>query len=219
MPESYVGPTTFLTQLSRRAFWGPFLVLAGIAVLYFRKLLGDSLIPSSFLIFCGVTIMFRQLGAEPTVRDESEKLTNSSDADYVVKQLSRNFEILRGQTNQGFILSGGFMSVGLLLIAFSLLAPTFGLKASGAESLGVVAGIITEFISGTALLLYKLNFGRLNQTSDKLDDAWRVLAAFNLTRELPEDKKADATMVLIESLISRPGGAKSGSQSKPTARQ
>jgi hypothetical protein len=214
MSSIEIGPSSILNSLSKRSFWGPFLVLAGIALLYFRRLLGDSLIPSSFLIFSGVAMMFRQLGGGMVTSDEGAGPSSSGDADYVVKQLSRNFEILRAQTNQGFILSGVFMSIGLLLIAFSLLAPTLGLKGNGVETLGVASGIITEFISGTALLLYRVNFGRLNQTSDKLDDAWRVLTAFNLTHELPDAKKADATMVLIQALISRPG-AKSEPQSPP----
>jgi hypothetical protein len=128
---------------------------------------------------------------------------DQGDAVYLVQQLSRNFDILRAQTNQGFLLSGIFMAIGLLIIIASLFAPSLGLKTEGVDNLGVLSGVVTEFISGSALLLYRINFSRLNQTSDRLDDAWRVLAAFNLTRELPEEKKADATMQLISSL-SRP---------------
>ncbi len=209
-----VSPFSF--RMLEKASWGPLLVAAGIFLLYVRG--GGGTVPavtSSFLIFSGVAIMFRQLGGGGLATQIAAGSEGDvSDADYVVKQLSRNFEILRAQTNQGFILSGVFMSVGLLLIAFSLLAPTFGFQTGGVEKLGVVAGIITEFISGTALFLYRVNFSRLNQTSDQLDGAWRVLAAFKLTRELPEDKKAEATIALIDSLTATPGSQR---KSRPEA--
>ncbi len=201
-----------LRSLQSKGFWGPFLVLAGVFLLYmFRVYVGGSpsgttrladfapIAPPIFLMVSGVALMFRQLGsaANATV---AEPPGASTDADYVVRQLSRNFEILRAQTNQGFLLSGIFMGIGLVLIIASLFAPTLGFTTQGVDSLGVLAGIVTEFISGSALLLYRLNFARLNETSDKLDEAWRVLAAYNLTKELPQEQKANATMQLITSL-------------------
>lgn len=201
-----------MRALSREGFWGPFLVLAGIGVSYFASLrvggflsAGDYIILSSgvFLAVAGVVLMFRQLSRTVPLGEVTPSVSDGDDAGYVVRQLSRNFEILRAQTSQGFLLSGVFMAVGLLIIVGSLFAPSFGLKTQGVERLGVVAGVVTEFISGSALFLYRLNFARLNQTSDRLDDAWRVLAAYKLTRELPEDKKAEATVQLIGALTQR----------------
>jgi len=192
-------------QLSSKLLWGPFLVVAGIFLIYLgqRSSVGAVVnVPASFLIFSGVALMYRLIGQPVKLSAKTMEATETNDADYVVKQLSRNFEILPGQTTLGFILSGLFMSIGLMLIAFSLLAPSFGINAAGVEKLGIVAGIITEFISGTAMVLYRVNFTRLNEVSDKLDDAWRVLAAFKLTAELPEEQKALATLTLINSLAS-----------------
>jgi len=73
----------------------------------------------------------------------------------------------------------------------------------GVKGLGVIAGIVTEFISGTAIFIYRDNFARLNKTSDRLDESWRVLTAYKLTEELPEDKKSEATLNLITALIQR----------------
>lgn len=202
---------TAMQALSREGFWGPFLVLGGIFVFYFASLrIGSDIKVTDyfiigggiFLAIAGVLLMFRQLAAGTRI-GEADSPGEGEDASYVVRQLSRNFEILRAQTNQGFLLSGMFMAVGLLILIGSLFAPSIGLKTGGVSGLGTLAGIVTEFISGTALLLYRLNFARLNQTSDRLDDAWRVLAAYKLTRELPEDKKAEATMQLIASLTKR----------------
>jgi hypothetical protein len=171
-------------------------VLGMLAVLLGWRLPLNVLIFSIFLILLGIYLIFRSPGIVPK-KEEEVSLSASGDAEYIVRQLSRNYEILRAQTNQGFLLSGIFMAIGLLIIVFSLFfLPSNGLENSVAN-LGILAGIFTEFISGTALFLYRLNFTRLNETSDRLDDSWKVLAAYNLTIGLPDDKKAEATMGLI----------------------
>ena len=203
-----MGFYDFLRALQREGFWGPFLVLSGIFLLYTASTRASNapliqdyalLIGAGIVTLAGVILMFRQIGANDAVSITGME-DGQEDATYVVRQLSRNFEVLRAQTNQGFLLSGIFMSIGLLVIVVSLFAPTFGIKTTGVDSFGVMAGVVTEFISATALLLYKLNFTRLNETSDRLDNSWRVLAAFKLTHELPEDKKAEATLQLITTL-------------------
>jgi hypothetical protein len=195
-----------LKILSREELWGPFLVGCGLAIFYIASLRNDETGPTRtvvlaggvFLLVAGVLLMFRQMSPSTRSR-ESLSDHGGADADYVVRQLSRNYEILRAQTNQGFLLSGLFMGVGLLVIIASVFSKSLGISISN-NSLGTIAGIITEFISGSALLLYRLNFKRLNETSDNLNAAWRVLAAFKLTRELPEGEKAKATMHLIDAL-------------------
>lgn len=196
----------FMTQLRHKGFWGPFLVVCGIALFFFardyvqpRPLDYLLVVIGLLLVLSGVTFMFRQLGAPPAASAYAPG-NNHDDATYLVQQLHRNFEILRAQTNQGFFLSSVFMAVGLVLIVLSLFAPSLGLRTEGINNLGVLAGVVTEFISGTALVLYRLNFSRLNQTSDRLDDAWRVLAAFKLTTELPDEKRAEATLQLVTAL-------------------
>ncbi len=153
-----------------------------------------------FLALVGLFMIIRSMGMEVQKMGTVPPMGNG-DAEYVVRQLSRNYEILRTQTNQGFLLSTIFMAIGLLVIIISLLSPSLGLETEGVENLGILAGIITEFISGSALFLYRLNFARLNETSDKLDVSWKVLAAYRLTTELPEEQKAVATMNLIAALI------------------
>ena len=76
----------------------------------------------------------------------------------------------------------------------------FGFTAAG-SNLTTVAGIIMEFISATSVLIYRLNFNRLNETSDRLDATWRVLTAYRLAESLPDEKKTEATLRLIDALI------------------
>lgn len=160
---------TTMRAVSREGFWGPLLVLAGLLVFYFASIrIGgeirsiDYLIVGGgiFLAFAGVLLMFRQLAASSKMVEVESP--NGEDASYVGRQLSRNFEVLHAQTNQGFFLSGVFMAVGLLILVGSLFAPSLGLTTEGVSGLGILAGIVSEFISGTALVLYRLNFARLN---------------------------------------------------------
>jgi hypothetical protein len=94
------------------------------------------------------------------------------------------------------------MALGLLVILSGSLGDLFGWTKEG-SNLTTIAGIIMEFISGTALFIYSINFNRLNKTTDKLESTWCILTAYRLTDTLPEEKKAEATMKLIDALISK----------------
>jgi hypothetical protein len=198
-----------IDALSKESFWGPFLVLAGIFTLIYPIVIikVDNPVASYtliavgiFLLAVGVYFMLRQLSYGAKLSSLEYKPGSLQDADYIVNQLSKNYELLRAQTNQGFLLSSVFMLVGLIVIIASLFAPSFGwstVNSEGVKGLGVVAGIIT------AIFIYRDNFTRLNKTSDRLDESWRVLAAYKLTEELPEDKKSEATLNLITALTQR----------------
>ena len=204
-----------LEALSKEIFWGPFLVLAGIVTLIYPIVviridnpvaIYAFIAVAIFLLATGVYFMLRQLSYNAKLSSLEYKPGSFQYADYIVNQLSKNYELLRAQTNQGFLLSSVFMLVGLVIIIASLFAPSLGwstVNNEGVKGLGVIAGIVTEFISGTAIFIYRDNFARLNKTSDRLDESWRVLTAYKLTEELPEDKKSEATLNLITALIQR----------------
>ncbi len=154
------------------------------------------------LSLSGVAMMFVQLRGSDQALAINERPESYREADYIVRQLSQNYQILRNQTSQGFYLSSVFMTVGMMMIIASLFGSSFGLQNTG-TNLTTLGGILLEFISGTALLIYRLNFKRLNETSDKLDAAWRILAAYKLTEGLPEEKKSEATLKLIEALVQK----------------
>jgi hypothetical protein len=71
------------------------------------------------------------------------------------------------------------MTIEMLVLVISLFGKSLRLQDTGV-SLTSLASIVSQFISGTALLIYRLNFHRLNITSDKLDAAWRILSAYKL---------------------------------------
>jgi hypothetical protein len=190
--------------LHNRSFWGPFLILIGAYLVFAGGLqrgegahvqLGLGIL----LVVSGLTVMFILLRSSGQISEIGVTAESPTAADYIVRQLSQNYQILRSQTSQGFFLSGVFMTLGILVIIVSLFGTSFGLQSTGVN-LTVLAGILLEFISGTALLIYRINFQRLNETSDKLDEAWRILSAYKLTEQLPEEKKAEATVKLIEAL-------------------
>ena len=150
---------------------------------------------SVILVIAGIWMMFYQLKSE----DKTLSITTDSDGkaaapEHAVIQLSKNYEVLRRQTTQGFILAGTFMALGLLVILSGSLGELFGLTKEG-SNLTTIAGMIMEFISGTSLFIYRINFKRLNETSDKLESTWRILTAYRLTDDLPEEKKTETNNV------------------------
>jgi hypothetical protein len=198
--------------LSKRQVWGPLLIVLGTLAIFtltlrsttigFQVYVGSGI--GVFLISAGIVMMFWQLRQEVLTEDAEAPTASSAQPEHAVNQLSKNYEVLRRQTTQGFILAGVFMSLGLLVILSGSAGQFFGFTAQG-SNLTTVAGVIMEFISGTSLLIYRLKFKRLNETSDRLDATWRVLTAHRLAETLPEEKKAEATIKLIDALIAAPG--------------
>jgi hypothetical protein len=198
--------------LMKQNGWGPLLIGTGTFCIFALRfdLLNSgtlagyaALVLAMLLVLAGIYMMFYQLRRD-AVRSDSTTLGDAdAKPEHVVFQLSKNYELLRRQTTQGFILAGVFMSLGLLVILSGSAGQVFGLTAQG-SNLTTIAGLIMEFISGTSLLIYRLNFKRLNETSDRLDATWRVLTAHQLAASLPDEKKAEATIKLIDALVSRP---------------
>ncbi len=195
--------------LPRTQVWGPFLIMVGAYLLFALSLsdLGEptmlNIVRMTFsgvLILAGIAMMFMQLRSDVTAVMADTPGTAASQPEYTVAQLSKNYELLRRQTTQGFILSGVFMALGLLVILSGSAGSIFGFTKEG-SNLTSVAGVIMEFISGTSLFVYRLNFKRLNETTDKLDGAWRILTAHKLSESLPEATRSEATMKLIEALL------------------
>ncbi len=152
------------------------------------------------LVLGGIVMMFVQLRSDEVLVAPSDSDFVLSEPGYAMAQLSKNYDLLRRQTTQGFILSSVFMALGLLVILSGSAGEIFGFRKEGGN-LTTVAGVIMEFISVTALFIYRMNFTRLNQATDRIDSAWRVLTASNLAKTLPEDRRVDATMKLIDALL------------------
>ena len=127
---------------------------------------------------------------------------NTQEAELYVSQLSKNYELLRHHTKQGFVISCVFMALGVIVILSGSVGKIFGF-ASVDSDLTSIAGIITEFISATALWLYRANFKRLGETSDRLDNSLNILVAFRETESLPDYERNKTKVELIRSMMER----------------
>lgn len=192
---------------------GGVLVLLGFMTIYFLTgiRLGNKApdiidylgIGFGFLVtIAGILLLFRNLGqTEDAVLEES--YTDSSDIEHAVAQLRKNYDILRKQTTQGFMLAGTFMALGILVILAGSLGEMFGFTKT-AGNLTTIAGVVVEAVSALGLYLFKETFKQLNSTSDRLYEMWKLLAAFRKAEELPEEKKAEVVIGLIDRLVEFP---------------
>ncbi len=117
---------------------------------------------------------------------------------YVDDELSKNYKLHRRQTLFGFYLSAVFMALGMICIlgfAFGLFGVDQDLK-----QVGLISSILSEFIAGSALLIYKLNFNQLNKTSDSLERSWNILRSYKFIENLPDEYKSKSIMKLVSSL-------------------
>ncbi len=153
-----------------------------------------------FLVtMAGIILLFRGL-AQSSEELTEENALSSSDIEHALAQLGKNYDILRRQATQGFVLAGTFMALGILVILAGSIGEMFGFTKT-AGNLTVVAGVVIEVVSGLGLYLFKETFQRLNSTSDRLYEMWKLLAAFRKADELPEDKKSDVVITLINVLV------------------
>ena len=125
--------------------------------------------------------------------------TKTEDLSLAVEQLARNYEWIRSQTMYAFFLSASFMALGLFVILLGSARSVLGLGGEP-NNLTTIAGLIAEFISATSLVLYRSSYLRLNEMSARLHETWRILVAYELTKDLPETDRKDVTLPLIMAL-------------------
>ena len=151
-------------------------------------------------IFAGLLIASAIVFEVMRLRQESVQktstITNPDDLGLAVEQLAQNYELSRAQTNSAFILSAVFMGAGLLVILLGAIRALLG-EMDNTDTLTIVAGVISEFISAGALALYRSNFNRLNETSSRLYETWKIFAAYKLSKDLSEDDRGAATHILF----------------------
>jgi hypothetical protein len=188
------------------------LVTVGFMTIYFLAALRSSepttitylAIGFGFLVtLAGIGLLFRDLARTGPAESELDLSEGSSDIERAVRQLGKNYDILRRQATQGFVLAGTFMALGILVILAGSLGEMFGFTKA-ASNLTTVAGLVTEAVSGLGLYLFKETFKRLNSTSDRLHEMWKILAAFTKAEALPDDKKSDVIISLINKLVELP---------------
>ncbi|HEV7333925.1 MAG TPA: hypothetical protein VGN63_23020 [Flavisolibacter sp.] len=189
-----------------KASAGLSLILIGLVIIY---LIRNSQIQNStldfiliisptVLIVAGIIFVFIDLQRDAISPSKSEEELES-DLNKAVSQLSKNYDILRKQTIYGFTISGIFMTIGLVVILIGITGEFFNLEGN-IQIITTASGVVIEFISGTALLLYRINFKRLNDTSDKLLSTWKLLTAFEKVNEISPNKKDEVLIRLIDKL-------------------
>jgi hypothetical protein len=152
------------------------------------------------LALAGIVMMFLELKAQGREAvNIGSSPAETADLEHAVSQLSKNYDILRRQATQGFILAGTFMALGICVILAGAVGDMFGFARQGLN-LTTVAGIVIEVVSGLGLYLFDKTFKELNTTSERLHKTWRILAAFKKAEALPEERKAEALISLIGKL-------------------
>jgi hypothetical protein len=151
------------------------LVAVGFSTIYFVVGLRSDAAPSTvtylavgfgFLVtLSGIALLFRDLGKSDSNEADISLSIGSSDIEQAANQLGKNYDILRRQATQGFVLVGTFMALGILVILARSLGEMFGFTKT-ASNLTTVEGVIVEAVSGLGLYLFKETFKRLNSTSD-----------------------------------------------------
>ena len=209
-----------LPELVLKRSFGLPLVMLGFFVVYFKAGLGSGgreasitdylLIAFGFAItLIGVAFMGVELRRSGSSSLGLEMSVRSSDLEVVISQLGKNYDILRGQATQGFILAALFMVLGICVILAGAVGDLFGLTKER-SSLTTIAGIVVETISGVGLILFRTTFNRLNKNSDLLLQTWRILAAFKKSDELPEDRRGQIQVELIQKLVGIGGSQEDG---------
>jgi hypothetical protein len=195
----------------KQQMWGPLLIGAGVILLLIpcdteaRIIMGWRVWIAALLVVGGLVFMFIQAWPRRGGRiDEDANDMSLEGLGRLVRQLAQNYNLLRRQTTQGFIITLALMTLGVLVILLSVFGPMFGLT-SDTQVVSAIAGIVTEMIGGTTLAVYKLNFQRLNEVSDRLEESWRILFANSVAATLPPEKRNEATVALIDALIRRTG--------------
>ena len=114
---------------------GTWLVMLGVVTIFFMVVRGTVevttvtilIIGFGFLItFAGVVLIFKDLSKVIYSTSELDGEVDPSDIAHAVRQLGKNYDILRRKATQGFILSGIFMSLGILVILAGSLGEMLG---------------------------------------------------------------------------------------------
>ena len=85
---------------------------------------------------------------------------------------------------QGFVITLVLMALGVVVILLGVFGALYGI-ACDTKVVSVLAGVVTEVISGSTLLVYRLNFNRLNHVSDRLEEICGFLLRQQASRLAP----------------------------------
>lgn len=126
--------------------------------------------------------------------------------DLAYKTLQQYFARNLSQVKNIFWLSVAVMTVGFFLIVWIILAPVFTEKNVELNKIGIIAGIITEFIGATFLFIYKSTINQALQHSKSLENINSVGMSIKILEsiersDLNQDKIDEAKIEVSKALI------------------
>lgn len=164
-------------------------------------------------IVAGLGLLYLDARRSSSASTVTSLAVTGTNYEHAVGQLAKNYDVLRNQATQGFVLAGVVMVLGVCVILLGAVGDLFGFSKEG-SNLTTAAGIVIEVISGIGFYLFRLTFTQLNATSDKLDDAWKVLAAIDKTSQsqVASDRRDDLLVTLLAKLAGAdpPAGPRPG---------
>ena len=119
--------------------------------------------------------------------------------EHTITQLSKNNDILRKQTVQGFWFSILMMATGFIFILLSL-QPQNDNGVNGNLDPNLISGIVVEFIAGTGLLLYQMNFRYLRDNSEKLAQSLADQSGLKSANEFEEPERTKIKKDIIQKI-------------------
>jgi len=126
--------------------------------------------------------------------------------DLAYKTLQQYFARNLSQVKNIFWLSVAVMTVSFFLIVWIILAPVFTEKNVELNKIGIIAGIITEFIGATFLFIYKSTINQALQHSKSLENINSVGMSIKILEsiersDLNQDKIDEAKIEVSKALI------------------
>lgn len=113
--------------------------------------------------------------------------------------LLADLDLIRRQATLSFKFTWICVFSGLLLISLGTLAHFIGIYDSF-SNITSLSGIVVEFISGTAFVIYKMNFNRHTKLVSRLSRIDELKLAFEQAMSLPSLEQNEQKVSIIETI-------------------
>lgn len=121
-------------------------------------------------------------------------------AAFQIKKLEEFYDIGLQHTNTSFFWGIAFSIIGILAILFSIIALFIYSMENIIGLFSVIGGVISEFIGGTILLLYKQSREQVSFYQTQLHQIQKYLLANSIIESISEINRDDARKLLIQEM-------------------
>jgi hypothetical protein len=143
---------------------------------------------------------FKERRRANLARQEGAAYAGMADLEMMIARLGRSYDALHKQATNGFVLTCTFFVLGVFLLLGAAAGDFFGMSKQ-ANGFFAIAGLVVETFSAFGAYWFHRAIRRLNATADRLQDLWRLLAAFKKAEELPIGPRSDLVTTLINRLV------------------